>query len=36
MLDELRPEEVIWAYWAQVAVLEERAIRLAPLYMVVA
>lgn len=33
MPKELRPAEVIWAYWDSVLVLEEDAIRMEPMYL---
>jgi hypothetical protein len=33
MPKELRPSEVVWAYWAQVLAIEEDALRMEPQYM---
>lgn len=33
MPKELRPSEVLWAYWAQVLCIEEDAERLTPEYI---
>jgi hypothetical protein len=33
MPNELRPAEIVWAYWAEVLALEENAIRLQPEYL---
>lgn len=30
---ELRPAEIVWAYWAEVLCIEENAILLAPEYL---
>ena len=33
MPNELRPSEIIWAYWAELLAIEEDALRLEPEYM---
>lgn len=33
MPKELRPSEVVWAFWAEVLALEEDAIRMEVLYL---